>query len=159
MGAVGSPLRNGRSLVSFSWRAFRYPKYTNLLRQILELLYHDPDISKSVLKFFCELTQNRSQRLQFDVMVPNGVLLFREVSKALVTYGMWYAHYILCLSRGQMTSRRYRIRINRLQFAICEAFWQFANVEPSTSLIFKDCIFSKYLASVKFANARCLFYC
>jgi len=68
----------------FDWL---YPKYTELLRQILELLYHDADISKIVLKLMCELTQNRSQRLQFDIMVPNGVLLFREISKTLVTYG------------------------------------------------------------------------
>ena len=36
----------------------------------------------------CELTQNRSQRLQFDIMVADGILLFREVSKTLVTYGI-----------------------------------------------------------------------
>lgn len=27
------------------------------------------------------------QRLQFDVTSPNGVLLFREASKSIVTYG------------------------------------------------------------------------
>ena len=34
-----------------------------------------------------ELLQNRSQRLQFEVSSPNGVLLFREASSMLVTYG------------------------------------------------------------------------
>jgi hypothetical protein len=34
-----------------------------------------------------ELLQNRSQRLQFEVSSPNGVLLFREASNMLVTYG------------------------------------------------------------------------
>ena len=29
----------------------------------------------------------RSQRLQFDVSSPNGILLFREVSKIIVSYG------------------------------------------------------------------------
>ena len=30
----------------------------------------------------------RSQRLQFDVSSPNGILLFREISKVIVGYGM-----------------------------------------------------------------------
>lgn len=34
-----------------------------------------------------ELVQNRSQRLQFDVSSPNGILLFRETSKMIVNYG------------------------------------------------------------------------
>ena len=34
-----------------------------------------------------ELLQNRSQRLQFEVSSPNGILLFREASSMLVTYG------------------------------------------------------------------------
>lgn len=34
-----------------------------------------------------ELVQNRSQRLQFDVSSPNGILLFRETSKMMANYG------------------------------------------------------------------------
>lgn len=34
-----------------------------------------------------ELVQNRSQRLQFDVSSPNGILLFRETSKMIANYG------------------------------------------------------------------------
>lgn len=30
---------------------------------------------------------NRSQRLLFDVSSPNGILLFRETSKMITTYG------------------------------------------------------------------------
>jgi exportin-7 len=40
-----------------------------------------------VLKFFGELVQNRSQRLQFDVSSPNGILLFREISKLICCHG------------------------------------------------------------------------
>lgn len=36
---------------------------------------------------FAELVQNRSQRLQFDISSPNGILLFREASKVICTYG------------------------------------------------------------------------
>jgi len=32
---------------------------------------------------------SRSQRLQFDVSSPNGILLFREVSKVIVGYGSY----------------------------------------------------------------------
>merc|ERR1712088_1085786 len=40
-----------------------------------------------ILHRFAELVQNRSQRLQFDVSSPNGILLFREASKIICTYG------------------------------------------------------------------------
>lgn len=33
------------------------------------------------------MVQNRSQRLQFDISSPNGILLFREASKVICTYG------------------------------------------------------------------------
>lgn len=35
----------------------------------------------------------RSQRLQFDVSSPNGILLFRETSKMITMYG----EYLKCL--------------------------------------------------------------
>ena len=58
-----------------------------LFVQGIQLWYHDPLVSIPVLKLFSELVQNRSQRLLFDVTSPNGVLLFREASKIIVTYG------------------------------------------------------------------------
>ncbi|KAK2166427.1 hypothetical protein LSH36_39g09000 [Paralvinella palmiformis] len=54
----------------------------------LELWYPDPAVTTPVLKLFAELAQNRSQRLQFDVSSPNGILLFREISKVIVGYGV-----------------------------------------------------------------------
>ena len=44
-------------------------------------------VTSPLLKLFAELVQNRSQRLQFDSTSPNGVLLFREASKVLCSYG------------------------------------------------------------------------
>ncbi|KAK2159702.1 hypothetical protein NP493_1697g00009 [Ridgeia piscesae] len=64
-----------------------YPAYTPVFIRALELGYHDPTITTPVLKLFAELAQNRSQRLQFDVSSPNGILLFREISKVIVGYG------------------------------------------------------------------------
>jgi exportin-7 len=46
-----------------------------------------PQVTTPILKLFAELVQNRSQRLQFDVSSPNGILLFREASKVICSYG------------------------------------------------------------------------
>lgn len=70
------------SLISYS-----YPAYTPILHRAIELWYHDPAVTTPVLKLFAEIVVNRSQRLQFDVSSPNGILLFREASKIIVTYG------------------------------------------------------------------------
>lgn len=67
----------------------RYPSYTPILLRAVELWCHDPQVTTPVLKLFAELVQNRSQRLQFDVSSPNGILLFREASKIICSYGKW----------------------------------------------------------------------
>lgn len=41
----------------------------------------------TLLKFFAELVHNKGQRLNFEISSPNGILLFRETSKVLTTYG------------------------------------------------------------------------
>ncbi|KAJ1961759.1 hypothetical protein GGI12_003063 [Dipsacomyces acuminosporus] len=41
----------------------------------------------AALKFMSELVYNRTQRLNFDVSSPNGILIFREASKAMWEYG------------------------------------------------------------------------
>lgn len=53
----------------------------------MELWHHEPQVTTPVLKLFAELVQNRSQRLQFDASSPNGILLFREASKIICSYG------------------------------------------------------------------------
>ncbi len=40
-----------------------------------------------LLKFFAELVHNKCQRIAFECSSPNGILLFREASRLLVTYG------------------------------------------------------------------------
>ncbi|ROJ26379.1 Exportin-7 [Anabarilius grahami] len=56
-------------------------------KRAIELWYHVPACTTPVLKLMAELVHNRSQRLQFDVSSPNGILLFRETSKMITTYG------------------------------------------------------------------------
>ena len=71
-------------MMLFDWI---YPTYTGVLVRGVEIWSHDPQVTTPVLKLFAELVQNKSQRLQFDVSSPNGVLLFREASKVICTYG------------------------------------------------------------------------
>ncbi|XP_017780137.1 PREDICTED: exportin-7 isoform X3 [Nicrophorus vespilloides] len=71
-------------MMLFDWI---YPSYIPILLRAIELWYHDPQVTTPVLKLFAELVQNRSQRLQFDVSSPNGILLFREASKIICSYG------------------------------------------------------------------------
>lgn len=64
-----------------------YPAYTSVLINAVQIWPHDPTVTTPVLKLFTELVQNRSQRLQFDVSSPNGILLFQEASRLICSYG------------------------------------------------------------------------
>jgi len=73
-------------MLLFEWL---YPSYTPILLRAMELWYADPEITTPLLKLYAELALNRSQRLQVDVSSPNGILLFREASKVVCTYGKY----------------------------------------------------------------------
>uniref|UniRef100_H0X9G1 RAN binding protein 17 n=1 Tax=Otolemur garnettii TaxID=30611 RepID=H0X9G1_OTOGA len=68
----------------FDWM---YPTYLPILQKAIERWYAEPACTTPILKLMAELMQNRSQRLNFDVSSPNGILLFREASKMVCTYG------------------------------------------------------------------------
>ncbi|XP_036913653.1 ran-binding protein 17 isoform X2 [Sturnira hondurensis] len=68
----------------FDWM---YPTYLPLLQRAVGRWYGEPACTTPILKLMAELMQNRSQRLNFDVSSPNGILLFREASKMICTYG------------------------------------------------------------------------
>ncbi len=124
-------------MMMFEWI---YPKYTPILQRAVEIWYSDPQVrmvlidsfsprlppstfhffwgggqvTTPVLKLFAELVQNRSQRLQFDVSSPNGILLFREASKIICTYGQSRLHYSKTLwsdGRGKKRSFKKRLRV------------------------------------------------
>ncbi|XP_066833185.1 ran-binding protein 17 isoform X6 [Anser cygnoides] len=63
-----------------------YPAYISVLQRAIELWYQEPACTTPILKLMAEFMQNRSQRLNFDVSSPNGILLFREASKMICTY-------------------------------------------------------------------------
>ncbi|KAJ2662310.1 hypothetical protein IWW48_001885 [Coemansia sp. RSA 1200] len=47
----------------------------------------DPQVQVAALKLMAEFVYNRTQRLNFDVSSANGILIFREASKAMWEYG------------------------------------------------------------------------
>ncbi|MQL98443.1 hypothetical protein Taro_031154, partial [Colocasia esculenta] len=68
----------------FDWL---YPSHMPLLLKGIAHWTDTPEVTTPLLKFMAEFVFNKAQRLTFDSSSPNGILLFREVSKILVAYG------------------------------------------------------------------------
>ncbi|XP_062092059.1 uncharacterized protein LOC133797942 isoform X2 [Humulus lupulus] len=68
----------------FDWL---YPAHMPLLLKGISHWSDTPDVTTPLLKFMSEFVLNKAQRLTFDSSSPNGILLFREVSKLIVAYG------------------------------------------------------------------------
>merc|ERR1711920_19629 len=58
-----------------------------LFSRALDVWWEDPEVTTPLLKFMSEFVYNKAQRITFDQSSPNGILLFREASTILVTYG------------------------------------------------------------------------
>ncbi|XP_068659491.1 uncharacterized protein [Aristolochia californica] len=68
----------------FDWL---YPSHMPLLLKAVSQWTDTPEVTTPLLKFMAEFVLNKAQRLTFDSSSPNGILLFREVSKLIVAYG------------------------------------------------------------------------
>ncbi|RQO84373.1 hypothetical protein POPTR_001G036100v4 [Populus trichocarpa] len=68
----------------FDWL---YPAHMPLLLKGISHWTDTPEVTTPLLKFMAEFVLNKAQRLTFDSSSPNGILLFREVSKVIVAYG------------------------------------------------------------------------
>ncbi|KAG6783265.1 hypothetical protein POTOM_012710 [Populus tomentosa] len=68
----------------FDWL---YPAHMPLLLKGISHWTDTPEVTTPLLKFTAEFVLNKAQRLTFDSSSPNGILLFREVSKLIVAYG------------------------------------------------------------------------
>ncbi|CAK0751589.1 hypothetical protein CVIRNUC_002079 [Coccomyxa viridis] len=86
----------------FDWL---YPAHFPTLRACLEAWADSPDVTTAMLKFMAEFALNKTQRLTFDSSSPNGILLFREVSKVLVTYG---SHVVAAGASSDPYGQRYK---------------------------------------------------
>lgn len=58
-----------------------------LFSRALDAWWDDPEVTTPLLKFVAEFVHNKAQRITFDQTSPNGILLFREASTILVTFG------------------------------------------------------------------------
>jgi len=81
--AIATNSRRTYGLV-FDWLL---PTHFPVIIAVLEAWADVPEVTTAVLKFMAEFVLNKTQRLTFDSSSPNGILLFREVSKVLVTFG------------------------------------------------------------------------
>jgi exportin-7 len=110
-------------MMLFDWI---YPTYTPILQRAVEIWFQDPQVTTPILKLFAELVQNRSQRLEFDVSSPNGILLFREASKIICTYGSRILD--VQVSKDQMYPLKLKgicICFNMLKMALCGKYVNF----------------------------------
>ncbi|DBA92724.1 hypothetical protein WJX77_011928 [Trebouxia sp. C0004] len=70
----------------FDWL---YPTHFPVVRLCLEAWADSPEVTTALLRFMAEFAMNKNTRLAFDSSSPNGILLFREVSKILTIYGRY----------------------------------------------------------------------
>lgn len=64
-----------------------YPTCFDLLNRVAEIWSADPTVMTACLKFLQDFVHNKNQRIVFDQSSANGILLFRETSAIVCTYG------------------------------------------------------------------------
>jgi hypothetical protein len=64
-----------------------HPKHVETLIRGIDLYADQPPVTTAVLKLVAELVFQRGQRIQFGSNSPNGILLFKAASQAIVAYG------------------------------------------------------------------------
>ncbi|AQK82953.1 ARM repeat superfamily protein [Zea mays] len=110
----------------FDWL---YPSRMPLLLRAISLCTDEPEVTTPLLKFTYEFVLNKAQRLTFDSSSPNGILLFREVSKIIVAYGS----RILLLPNGtDIYGSKYKgiwISLTVLSRALCGNYVNFGVFE------------------------------
>ncbi|KAG0222004.1 Exportin 7 [Mortierella sp. GBA43] len=82
-GFVSSITNRRQYSMFFEWF---YPAYTPIILRAIEYWPHG-ELSIAIVRFWHEFVNNRSSRITFDTSSPNGILLFRETSNILYTYG------------------------------------------------------------------------
>ncbi|KAF9387356.1 Exportin 7 [Podila verticillata] len=82
-GFVSSITNRKQFSLFFDWF---YPAYTPIVQRAIEIWPHD-ELGIAILRFWNEFASNKNSRVTFDISSPNGILLFRETSNILYTYG------------------------------------------------------------------------
>ena len=77
------------------------PRFVGVVHRAIEAWHRDYAVMSSLMKFLVEFFTNKSQRLNFDISSANGILMFREASKAAVQYGMGDVVYLMAHLKGR----------------------------------------------------------
>jgi exportin-7 len=92
-----SPMQSRRHFILFfDWF---YEEYSSVLLRAVEAWSPDP-IVNTALSFYAEFVHNKSQRLGFEISSANGILMFRDASQIVCSYG----HQILKREQEQQQS-------------------------------------------------------
>ena len=83
-GIVRSTSNNKTFSFFFEWF---FPVHWNSLLRMLNSCWDMPVFAIPFLRLLSELVFNKSQRCNFDVASPNGLILFKEAAKALDLFG------------------------------------------------------------------------
>ncbi|KAF9089866.1 Ran-binding protein 17 [Mortierella sp. AD031] len=100
-GFVSSITNRKQYTLFFDWF---YPTYTPIVVRAIEIWPHD-ELGIAILRFWHEFVSNKSSRVSFDSSSPNGILLFRETSNILYTYGQNLLNRPLSNSNARWTEK------------------------------------------------------
>lgn len=79
-----SPMQTRRHFILFfEWF---YTEYSSVLLRAVEAWSPDPAVN-SLLSFYSEFVHNKSQRLGFEISSANGILIFRDASQIVCSFG------------------------------------------------------------------------
>ncbi len=82
-----------------------YPKYFDMLVSVAGAWADVPFVTTPLLKMLAELVHNRAHRISFGASSPNGILLFRQISRVPVAYGSALASAAIPSDDSKWTSR------------------------------------------------------
>lgn len=84
-----------------------YPQYFDMFVAAVTTWADEPQVTTPLLKMLAELVHNRAHRISFGASSPNGILLFREISKVAVAYGQQLAAMAVPAQR-ELWQKRYK---------------------------------------------------
>lgn len=106
-----------------------FPLLFPLLNRVAETLCDDEMVMTAVLKFMQEFVYNKGQRIVFDQSSANGILLFREASSLICSYG---SRILSIPVRNDIYKEKYkgiRLMLNTLTHALTGNYVNFGVFE------------------------------
>jgi len=82
-GVASSSYNRSSYQIFFDWL---YPQHFNILVSVFDRFWDDSFVCVAMLKFLAELCYNKAQRIDFPASSPNGIILFKEMSRVIQLY-------------------------------------------------------------------------